>query len=533
MSVSNLLSTLISSKYISFLALASMSDNYGSSPVYRLNVDVLLKIFHLNANMFIEDNALTNTRHASQVCRTWRATMLDTPTLWARLIDLDSLHDLITIKWPLELIRRSDQAPLWLKAVNRNSMATFTAHRSSMPHILFLSIIDIHWTRIQRIILDSRILKRVHISSSALYRPAPRLDTFHIQSSSLSVANLFCEGHQFMDLFSGSAPMLRHFSVDYKNIDCNASWLRNLRSLKLSGVENICEIFTMLSATRNLEYLQAASSEDIVPHLPRLTVSLPKLKRLDLDLNFEEMAFALDHLAIQAGCSLNLTTHPSTNEGNWRDNVLYTLPPVMSSFSRVAKRYFQCHRAQRVSIRCLKAMFEICDDLRDDHSSFRILCKYFQPSPISAVGICSRFAFSQFASVTKLKFQYDVVSPSAADLTILQYFSSVETLHADEQLFSHITSTQDLISRAAGCRTILFPNLQRIILPPMHGLHRGPIPTGTDVGDDTVKFILSRIKDKHPISVLEITKCNEHATSATLLRLQSIRDLEVVIEMNR
>ena len=48
-----------------------------------------MAIFEMNANMFVDDRALGTTRSTSQVCRSWRNIMLVTPSIWAKLIDLD------------------------------------------------------------------------------------------------------------------------------------------------------------------------------------------------------------------------------------------------------------------------------------------------------------------------------------------------------------------------------------------------------------------------------------------------------------
>lgn len=295
--------------------------------------------------------------------------------------------------------------------------------------------------------------------------------------------------------------MLRSFSAFLQRIDYKASWLHNLNSLYLGGVDNICEVFTVLSATHNLEYLEATSSEEAVPHVPR-PVCLQNLRGLNLSLSFEEMAFTLEHLTIPPGCSLDLTTWPRYTDELWQEKFGHTLFQVMSSLSQVSRRYFRSHPSRILSIRCLEGGMEMCDDLRDGnvgHSPFKMLCQYFLPCPKSASDMYARFSFPEFASVTKLRLEYEVLTPSAPDLAFIRYLSSVETLHAYEQLFDHLTATQVHLSRTTGRRIILFPKLRRIVLRPMDTLNNARIPTRT-VGKDTVKFILSRIENGYPIS---------------------------------
>ena len=118
-----------------FILLSTMSEAYRISPIFRLNSDVLLKILLMNSNMFSDDNALTNTRFASQVCSTWRATMLEDSTLWARLIDFDTLHALRSDNWALELIRRSKTAPLWIKGEKLHCEVNINGYRSLKSYV--------------------------------------------------------------------------------------------------------------------------------------------------------------------------------------------------------------------------------------------------------------------------------------------------------------------------------------------------------------------------------------------------------------
>ncbi|KJA15009.1 hypothetical protein HYPSUDRAFT_220222 [Hypholoma sublateritium FD-334 SS-4] len=85
-----------------------MPANPPFASIHALYDDVLLYIFAFNADMFADRQALHNTRIASQGCRQWRNLMLDTPTLWAKLIqvDMDEISKCRTHEWHNELIRR-------------------------------------------------------------------------------------------------------------------------------------------------------------------------------------------------------------------------------------------------------------------------------------------------------------------------------------------------------------------------------------------------------------------------------------------
>ncbi len=66
-----------------------MSLSLRSTYIDILDDDALLYIFTINANMFLDEDALVTTCATSLVCRRWRNLMLDTPSLWAKLIDMD------------------------------------------------------------------------------------------------------------------------------------------------------------------------------------------------------------------------------------------------------------------------------------------------------------------------------------------------------------------------------------------------------------------------------------------------------------
>ncbi len=472
--------------------------------------------------MFEDNQALTNTRYASQVCRVWRTTTLEEPILWARLLDFNTLHSLRSSNWAQELICRSKTAPLWIKAEESRFEMNKNWYRSINPYTFLLSVIDAHWDRIQKLVLNADVLMHSDVSSCPIYRPAPLLDTFLVQFSRLDIIERPDFMHQFVYLFGGRAPMLRHFSAYHQKINYNGSWWHNLRSLSFGGVDNICEILTMLSDIPNLEYLKAESSEEMVPLLPRSAVSLPKLKGLDLHLNFTEMAYALDSLAIPFGCSLNLlTTCRSDNEHSSKEHISCALLPVISSISQVSRRFFQSHCVQNLSIRCLDGSFEIYDNMDKARSLFRIVCQYCLVCPWNPSEIHRQFAFPEFTSITQLGFQYDSCGFdfSPHDLAFLQCFSSVEILHVYEKTLGRITVTQDFLSHTENGKTVLFPKLRRIIL---HSLYVPNIP-----GKVTVNFILSRIEDGVPILILDITKFDNDVTSPTIIRLQFIQGLKV------
>ncbi len=92
-----------------------MSSNLPTGAIYSLDHDVLSRIFEFNGDMFEDYDALQITRRTSQVCRQWRNLMLNTPCLWAKLIDVDHICRRRNNEWRNELVQRSGEALLWIR----------------------------------------------------------------------------------------------------------------------------------------------------------------------------------------------------------------------------------------------------------------------------------------------------------------------------------------------------------------------------------------------------------------------------------
>lgn len=55
------------------------------APILKLNRDLLWEIFG-------RSDSLDGIRHLSHVCWKWREILLESPSIWARNVDLDALH---------------------------------------------------------------------------------------------------------------------------------------------------------------------------------------------------------------------------------------------------------------------------------------------------------------------------------------------------------------------------------------------------------------------------------------------------------
>ena len=99
-----------------------------TSPINKLPNDVLFFIFSINADMTDESpqcwddkklpyRALHVTRHTSQVSKYWRTLVLESPTIWARIIDLELFRPSLE-SWREEVLRRCGKCLLSVKGLS-------------------------------------------------------------------------------------------------------------------------------------------------------------------------------------------------------------------------------------------------------------------------------------------------------------------------------------------------------------------------------------------------------------------------------
>ena len=119
---------------------------------------------------------------------------------------------------------------------------------------------------------------------------------------------------------------------------------------------------------------------------------------------------------------------------------------------------------------------------------------------------------------------------TACGLSFLQSFTSVKVLHTNQEIFRHIITTQDTLSMIQRRPQTLLPKLRAVNL-------RSPSGSPFDVcsaSGFTVDFIVSRMHDGHPISVLDITDCHERSIDHEAIEyLEQSTDLEIISNPSR
>ncbi|KAF9567166.1 hypothetical protein CPC08DRAFT_703413 [Agrocybe pediades] len=345
------------------------------TPISRLYEDILWKIFLENTESFDNSNRLATARFSSHVCQQWRRLLLDAPSIWGRLLDLNELR---TAKpaWVEEIMRRAGTARLWIRGpINR-----LTEHNSG----LLLTFISENWTRIERLrISDSWLSRRVeredYYDSREQYwhdlfrQPAPVLEEFVFRYL------LEDRSHRGPDintwvlpspLFDASAPALQKFAVFRSGfvahrlsfrgftMDMCPAWFSDLRSFKLRQDYDVTRLLGFLKMILRLEVLEVVRSSNAMQseeHNETL-VKLPNLTYLRLDgWNLSDMVMFLESIAPCTRCCLSISRPPETISVLDVEDVKRAQIILM----RYMQNYLQYYPIQRLTLSCNDQCLEI------------------------------------------------------------------------------------------------------------------------------------------------------------------------------
>ncbi|KIM42135.1 hypothetical protein M413DRAFT_444602 [Hebeloma cylindrosporum] len=302
-----------------------------SPPISKLTDDILHVIFSINADMADDslwsrnDNksyrALKVTRHTSQVSRYWRTFLLESPTIWAAVIDLELFRSSLE-NWREEVFRRCGRALLSVKGwVSWNALTDKDA---------LINFFDTCWDRMKHFHVEVAYAALVGDETwlRILSRPATFLRSFKFQLQyydSNEVHQLFPSSHNpEATPFSNVAPALRQFYQDPTtsiSVLLRAPWLARLRVLELNFTSpqrpyaTTIQVLDMLENLHLLEalsisarYLSQSSSTDSRPR----QIKLPRLHHLGVaGRGLDNCIYFLDHITPQRKCTLSL--HSETN----------------------------------------------------------------------------------------------------------------------------------------------------------------------------------------------------------------------------
>ncbi|KAF8889176.1 hypothetical protein CPB84DRAFT_1785803 [Gymnopilus junonius] len=315
-------------------------------PIARLDRDVLWLIFSLNADMFSpleydwEENenvtgqlALDTTLISSRVCGSWRDILLNSPSIWGKIIRLDRLYQLEK-HGREEILKRTADAPLYILG-----FVPFTY--DEFGSTFFKPLLNNNWPRIRRVHI--RIDHASEEFPNLCLFPAPSLVSFNVHINCI----YFQPFSESDVLFSKDAPLLQELGIHSSDFFLNlrVPWITHLRVLKLNTPDvDPLEIF---NAIRKMPLLQELNLADIPGHsdlksLDSEAIILPHLINLRVHGDFELAAALTRAIKPAAPCSLSFDSTITQDSVNLAD--------ITALLARYGEPYFAFWKEPSLSI---------------------------------------------------------------------------------------------------------------------------------------------------------------------------------------
>ncbi|KAF4612648.1 hypothetical protein D9613_011864 [Agrocybe pediades] len=225
--------------------------------VNALPPELLWRIFMINTerqedlDKWFHVNRLDTARSCSQVCRLWRTLLLQSSSVWGRLLDIQSFEHAAD-EWMEAVVSRIGDAPLWIIGYVSDSTRPF-----------ILSILSSKWQNVQVLVVNDKDLftDKILPAWSFLEREAPTLEVFKLQSKPF-----FDESGPrcilpFSPLFNNHAPLLRIFSTHTFQLCPPSPWLSNLHHIRFSVEHSAPFILSALKSMPLLRHLFISGNE--------------------------------------------------------------------------------------------------------------------------------------------------------------------------------------------------------------------------------------------------------------------------------
>ncbi|PPQ66534.1 hypothetical protein CVT26_009509 [Gymnopilus dilepis] len=458
-----------------------------TQPNPALTRDILWYIFTMNADMFMDSKALTTTRHSSQVCREWRSVLLESPSLWGRLLDFDSASSRWSSTWMREILERSgEHSLLWIKA-----------NRVLDGEKVFIDILARHWSRIQRIVVNVAYHVRFSSIWKPIFTPAPLLEAFKITfkpTDSLDDDDHPWQSASQVTLFAEDAPALREFSALGYAFNLDAPWLSGLRSVCFGPPFRMEQVMPVIRSMPRLETLRL---EGLYPkksqrNLPS-SISLAKLETLILEqVYFEDCSNILERLEVPSTCAIIvrpcslISSHP--------------LKTLIRPFVQVARRSLLDLSPRGLSLTYDHYRVGLADASSLGRSLFSFT---FELSNVELTRtLLTQFAVPELVNVRTMHLNLECHGGSDEENMLRQFYShcqSVQTVHIDDINLKYLYPRKD--GRTNRTR-LVFPSLTSLHINSLTFLQRG----GTQYYY-LQNFLRSRKRVGRPIKVLDLTEC--------------------------
>ncbi len=471
-----------------------MSTFPASSPIKRLNFDILWRIFDINADVFEDNSALDTTLSESRVCHDWRDFLLSSTSLWAHVMDLDNWI-WSSVEGSREMIRRTGTASLWVKTHSSNP------YRRGMKDIR--DTINENWERIQK--LEITVYADLERHWKSLYRPAPHLTFFSIvfNHKFWKFENLLAS------LFGGCVPLLRDFRLKCWTLNITAiPWLHQLRSADISSTQlTLPQILWTLISANNLTNLQlnyAGEDWNTPSTLP--VASLPQLKHLNIHIfaSFTQGAVLLEHISISPSCSVSFSASLIQPE---EIDDQGTFGSMIKAIASCVVRCLDHQVPQRLQLVITPSSFLLkvtdCSDGPIFMFNLNVEIPHTFPEHMLNMFVLY-FSLPAFSKITFFFFKIADISHKISGLTaFIAFLPAVQTLSTDKVSLCYLRAyAQPKASHPWP--SVVFPALKTLRLDSVTP-HPEHCCKFDDVRDPVSTYVMARIAHGHAIDVIDFS----------------------------
>ena len=508
-----------------------MPSNPPSAAIDTLNDDALRDIFAINADIFTQDDCLRTARLTSHVCRRWRDVMIETPSLWAKLFDMDEISLMKNANWRNELVRRSGKALLWITAdtplyVECDDDGGQEPFRMAIKHF-FRELITKNWHRIEK--LEISYGSGFEPTHCMMRSPAPLLK--HIEAAaSLQPTEYGQDTTRTAPLFADHAPLLRRIYLSREFVDQRALWLRHLCSMTLDNTYSLSDALAVLSATCTLQELTISHIAAGQGNTTHPIISLSRLQNLSYSVNDCSTAVTLlNHLAIPADCSLSIYC------GKYSSSAYeYQKPFILSTintFMRHAACAFQSLTFNRIGLNYRPKSY-ISWECKSNSPVERVL-EIIIPLSGNSDNSILEFFLTKLLRLDLTSVTYLIITAHGQSMShFASFFShlpSLDTICADSRTISDLADFQNSVnSNATETPSSIFPMLKAIKLFYQYSAPQG----SSSFNKITGAFLRSRLQAGVPINTLDMTHIPPLGTPPDLQALKEAKCQTVLYRLS-
>ncbi|KDR74854.1 hypothetical protein GALMADRAFT_565377 [Galerina marginata CBS 339.88] len=484
-----------------FIPCAASSEYVGSgdsdSPISRLNDDILQSIFLINTgqNIYFQISyqysycphlnniihPMTTARRTSQVCHKWRELIVQSPVIWAKIIDLGLLARKKN-EWRNEILRRTGEATLCITGpLDWKKSAGY-----------FCTLLARHWERVQKLdVWVSNFCCRGKLATvptlltDIMACPAPALEFIRILTS---------ESTPDKSIIPLCPPISGNVS---------APWIPQLRAITVyDGIDPLA----LLAKTPLLESLRIEPSRYPLrakKHRNASRIDLPRLNKIFITQSFRDIPPILDSINPAPHCVLQLICRDFV-EGITDGSS--DIPALNSLLKQYCAGYFSLGDVQKLRFYLTENRFYIGTDLKATPGGIVLYFEVYTgrlPTIVPSF-IMDCVASSQLHSITTLQLDFfPDITPLRRD--VLEFFMacpSVQSIQPNQFAF-------EVLCAFTKEGHIVFPLLCTLVIGGGYDLIRSD---QVKYADKVLLFLKMRENMGRPLTLLNLADCSSHRT---------------------